>query len=79
VAESDNADHVQGAVGVAVAASVKSVSHGFAARCFLWRDPAEFCERSVGPDVFGVAAQGEEQGGAVSGPTPYTWRRAGHA
>lgn len=37
-AQSDNADDVQGAVGVAVPASVKSVPHGFAAGCFDGRD-----------------------------------------
>jgi hypothetical protein len=50
-AESDNADDVQGAVGVAVSASVESVPHGFAAGCFDGRDSAEFGERGVGPDL----------------------------
>jgi hypothetical protein len=59
-AESDDADDVQGAVGVAVSASVESVTHRFAAGCFDGRDTAQFGERSVGTDAFGVVSQGHE-------------------
>jgi hypothetical protein len=41
----NDADDVQGAVGVTVAAAVESVAHCFAAGCFDGRDTAEFGER----------------------------------
>jgi hypothetical protein len=65
-AQSNNTNDVQGAVGVAVPASVDSVPHGFAAGRF-GRDPAEFGERGVGPDAFWVVAQSDEQGGGGVG------------
>ena len=58
---------MQGAVGVAVAAAVESVAHGFAAGCFERADPAEFGERGVAADPVGVVAKGGQQSGGGVG------------
>lgn len=80
-AESNNADDVQGAVGVSVSAAIKSVPHGFAAGCIDGRDTAEFGERGVGTDAFRVVAEGDEQGsggvGAHAVHLTQRWARLG--
>ena len=57
-------DDVQGAVGVAVAASVEAVADRFAAGGFQCADSAEFGEGGVAADPVGVVAdRGQQRGG----------------
>jgi hypothetical protein len=62
-AHPEDADDVQCVVGVAVSAADEPVPHGFTAGCFDGRDTAEFSERGVRPDAFGVAAEADTQQG----------------
>jgi len=69
-AHAPDQDDVQGAVGVAVAASVEAVADRFAAGGFQWADSAEFGECDVAADPVGVVAdRGQQRGGGVRADT----------
>ncbi len=74
VAEPDDDDHVQSAVGVAVACEVESVTLGAPARRGDRRDGAQVGERRLSAEPVDVVARGDEQRrGVVSAcgrPTP---------
>ena|ERR1700677_48434 len=77
-AESNNADDVQGAVGVAVPASVESVPHGFSAGCFDERDTERlYASRDVSAKPFSNGAAGFRMWGAVIVMVPLDRERFG--
>ena len=70
VAEPDDDDHVQGAVGVAVGCEVESVTLGAPAGCGDRRGCAQVGERRFGAESVDVVARGDEQGRGVVSAAP---------
>ena len=66
----DDNGSIERGVGLAVFAPIKPVLVRETRRGGDGTDAAEFCERRLGVDAFGVVAKDDEHFAAVSGPMP---------